>query len=193
VVTVTTRLDPLAFTRHGTGGVKYFAKPSQDKASTMSFGFSAGDIAMAIKFTISVTNALNDTRGAAPEYQQAIEHWKQLLVAYQHLQHLHTRCLDPALLDEIRSLAALAEEPIHDYIKKIHADFGTAMPTNAGESRLQVSKIFKKAKWALHSSAKDEKLRSQMSARLQTVQIKFEQLNMYIPSNCRLYFGANAN
>ncbi|KAF2796948.1 hypothetical protein K505DRAFT_415400 [Melanomma pulvis-pyrius CBS 109.77] len=142
------------------------------------FGFSAGDIAMAIKFTASVVNALKETGGAASEYQQAFEYWKGLLVSYQHLQHLHAYCLDPTLLDEIRGLAVLTEEPIHAYIKRIHAEFGTAMQLNARDTQKRISVLLKKAKWAIHSSAKDEKLRMQMSARLQTMQLKFDQIHM---------------
>jgi hypothetical protein len=145
------------------------------------FGFSAGDIAMAIKFTIQMANALKETGGAASEYQQAFEYWKYLLVTYQQLQHLRTHCMDSTLLEEIRGIAMLAEEPIHNYIQKIHGDFGSALSTKS--SRSSLTQVLKKAKWTLHAAGKEEKLRQQMSARLQTVHVKFEQLNLYKASN----------
>jgi hypothetical protein len=86
---------------------------------TVPFGFSAGDIAMAIKFTLQVTNAMKGSGGAATDYHQAFEYWKHLLITYQQLQELDTPHLDPAVQDQIRSFAALTADPIHAYIKRL--------------------------------------------------------------------------
>ena len=142
------------------------------------FGFSAGDIAMAIKFTVQVANAMKETGGAATDYHQAFEYWKHLLVTYQQLQELDTPHLDPVVQDQIRSFATLTAEPIHAYIKGLQKEFGSEMVMSTGDSPLSVLKLLKKTKWAVHSSKKDEKLLLQMIARSQTILIKFGELSV---------------
>jgi hypothetical protein len=142
------------------------------------FGFSAGDIAMAIKFTVQVANAMKGTGGAATDYHQAFEYWKNLLITYQQLQELDTPHLDPAVQDQIRSFAVLTAEPIHTYIKRLQKEFGSAMNINVGDSSLSIERLLKKTKWAVHSSIKDEKLLLQMIARSKTISINFGELNV---------------
>ena len=157
-------------------------------AMAVPFGFSAGDIAMAVKFTVQVANAMRDTGGAVSDYQQSFEYWKNLLVVYQQLHGLHAQCTDPELLQEIRALAAAAEKPVHSYIKGLHADFGATL--NDCQITSKTLRSFKKAKWALHASKKEEKFRQQMSAQLQTIQMKFEQLNMLVSRVSTSYGGS---
>jgi hypothetical protein len=142
------------------------------------FGFSAGDIAMAIKFTVQVANAMKETGGAATDYLQTFVYWKHLLVTYQQPQELDTPHLDPAVQDQIRSFAAMTAEPIYAYIKRLQKEFGSAMTMTTGGSPLSVLTLLKKTKWAVHSSIKDEKLLLQMIARSQTILIKFGELNV---------------
>ncbi|PVI05512.1 hypothetical protein DM02DRAFT_83346 [Periconia macrospinosa] len=143
------------------------------------FGFSAGDIAIAIKLTVQIANAMRDTGGAASDYEQSFDYWKDLLVVYQRLNGLHAQCTDPELLQEIRALAAEAEKPVHRYIKGLQTEFGAALNDHSISAKSLRS--FKKAKWALHASKKEEKFSKLMSAQLQTIE---DWTRSYQPRNC---------
>ncbi|KAI9743187.1 MAG: hypothetical protein M1835_002937 [Candelina submexicana] len=85
----------------------------------IGFGFSAGDIAMAIKFLWKVGKALNDTGKASSEYQHAIQYLRGLLLTLQHLQSVDLASTDASIVSALRTLSASVEKPIVTFINDI--------------------------------------------------------------------------
>jgi len=130
------------------------------------FGFSAGDIAMALKLIAQVAGALKETGGAASDYREALQYLEGLLLTLQHLQKLNTDCADPSLANAVRALTAAAEQPVRDFVGEM-SKYGSAM--GSGNSSLKAG--MRKAEWAVVAAKKADKLRGRIVAQMQPVHL----------------------
>lgn len=134
----------------------------------IGFGFSAGDIAIAVKFLWKVGEALNDTGRASGEYQQMIQGLQSLLLTLQHLQSVNLVATDACIVSALRALSATVEKPILafiDDIKKFEGSLGhedTSDQLTAGLRRVQ---------WAMRNGKKIERLGAMIAAQMQSIQL----------------------
>ncbi|KAI9793791.1 MAG: hypothetical protein M1835_007025 [Candelina submexicana] len=147
------------------------------------FGFSAGDIAMAVKVIAKASSALKDAGGSASEYQEVLQYLNGLLLTLQQIQNINIQPSNPALLNAIRAQCASSAKPVLDSINSIH-QFGDALGVQSSETAISGS--HKKVQWGLFVSKRVEKLRSQLpresiqqhyhnhTARLSTISAKAE-------------------
>jgi hypothetical protein len=144
------------------------------------FGFSAGDIAMALKLVGQVAGALKETGGAASDYRECLQYLEGLLLTLQHIQKLDTQCADPSLANAVRALTAAAEHPVREFVGEM-SKYGTAM--GPGGSPLKVG--LRKAEWAVVAAKKAEKLRARIVAQMQPVHLLMESQILSVPFGSR--------
>ncbi|KAF2691551.1 hypothetical protein K458DRAFT_2169 [Lentithecium fluviatile CBS 122367] len=132
------------------------------------FGFSAGDIAMALKFIAQVASALKETGGAASDYREVLQYLEGLLLTLQHLQRLDTSCADPSLVNAVRTLTAAAERPVKDFVSEM-SKYGSAMGSSGS-----LSSGMRKAEWAVIAAKKADRLRAKIAAQMQPIHLLLE-------------------
>lgn len=133
------------------------------------FGFSAGDIAMALKLITQVAGALKETGGAAYDYREALQYLEGLLLTLQHLQKLDTQCADPSLANAVRALTAAAERPVREFVGEM-SKYGSAM----GSSTSSLKSSTRKVEWAVFAAKKADKLRGRIVAQMQPIHLLLE-------------------
>ncbi|KAI9702790.1 MAG: hypothetical protein M1836_008004 [Candelina mexicana] len=138
------------------------------------FGFSAGDIAMAVKVIAKASSALKDAGGSASEYQEVLQYLKGLLLTLQHLQNLNIQPNNPALLNAIRAQCASSAKPVLDFVNSIQ-EFNDALGVRS--SKAAISGSHKKVQWGLFVSKGVEKLRSKIGANLEIIHLLLESHN----------------
>lgn len=134
------------------------------------FGFSAGDIVLAIEVFMKIVQALNETNGAASEYQDTMQFLQCLCIVLQYLQDINISTLDPMVRQAVQTLANAMERPLRTFITEIqkHEPSVERSSTNASKA---LRAGLRKIKWSLFISEKVDRLRNQVSAEVKTLQL----------------------
>lgn len=138
------------------------------------FGFSAGDIAMAVKVIAKASNALKEAGGSATEYQEVLQYLNGLLLTLQHLQNLNIQPANPAILNAIRAQCASPEKQVLEFISSIQ-EFDDALGVQS--SKEPISSSHKKVQWGLFITKKVERLRNKIGANLGSINLLLESYN----------------
>ena len=140
------------------------------------FGFSAGDIAIAIQLLSKVYKSLKDTSGAASEYREVSRFLQGLILTLQHLQKIELVCSDPSLVKAIQALSTTALQPILQFVEEIQK-YNSAMETPLPSRRCMSA--YRKANWVICVSKKVDKLKAAITAEMQPIYILMESQNLY--------------
>ena len=141
------------------------------------FGFSAGDIAIAIQLLSKVYKGLKEIGGAASEYHELSRFIQGLILTLQHLQKIELVCSDPSLIKAVRTLSAAALKPIFEFTEEIQKD-SWAINSLPLSSRLKIA--YRNTKWTLRMSKKAEKLRALIAAEMQPIHLLLESQSLYV-------------
>lgn len=142
---------------------------------SVPFGFSAGDLVMAVNVIAQVAQALRETGGASSEYQETFHFMEGLVLTLQHLQHLNAKCTDPSLISAIRTLTKSAEKPIREFINDIQK-FDSALGSTSQSNRF-VSGV-RKAEWVVIVRKRVDKLRGSIASQMQPIHLLLESQNL---------------
>jgi hypothetical protein len=134
---------------------------------SVPFGFSAGDIALAIQLLLKISNALKETGGASSEYQELLHFLRTSHLILQHLENIDISKLDTSSQNAIRAQAVTVMKPIQQFLKEVDI-YATSLGHLGQGSR---KSILQKAKWTLLVTKKIEKLRVKFTADLQILQL----------------------
>lgn len=135
---------------------------------TVPFGFSAGDIAEAIKLIAKIAKALKESGGSATEYQDTMKSLGSQLLMLQHLEAIHSKIRDKAVASTLQVLALRAKQPILEFMertRKYESSLGTTRPSKSMKRALH------KCDWALRVVEDARKLRTCISADLEAVHL----------------------
>jgi len=146
----------------------------------VGFGFSAGDIAIAIGLLSKVYKGLKETGGSASEYQDVSEFLRGLILTLQHLQRLQVDCCDPSLVKAIQALSEAALKPIFELLEEIK-EYDSSL--RAGAAAGQFRSSFKKGQWTLRVPKKIEKLKADITVKLKPIQLLMESESLYVYFN----------
>lgn len=134
----------------------------------IGFGFSAGDIAIAIKFLWKVGEALKHTDKASSEYQQAIQYLQSLLNTLEHLQSIDLTGADASIISALRALSASIAKPISafsDDIRKFESSLGQ------GDTGSSLAARWRRVQWVTRNAKKVEMLASAITAQTQSIHL----------------------
>ena len=134
-------------------------------------GFSAGDVALALKFVVQVSRSFRESGGASSEYQEVLRYLEGLLLTLQQLQKLDAKATDPTVIKAIEALSSSCATPLNEFIEGIRR-FEASLGAAAGGGRLRAG--FKKAQWSLFVSEKVEKLKGRIDSQLQPIHLLLE-------------------
>lgn len=137
----------------------------------IGFGFSAGDIAIAIQVLTKVYRGLRETGGSVAEYQEVSVFLKGVILTLQHIQKLELECSDPSLLKAIQTLGDAALKPIFEFIGDIKKyDPALGLKAAAGN----VKSTLKKTEWTLRFPKRVAKLKADITAKLEPIHLLME-------------------
>jgi len=85
----------------------------------MSFGWSAGDIAAAIKLLVNLVEALHSSDGAAGDYREAVGFLTDLKRTLEPLQTFTALNAHPSYADDIRIQVERIKVPVEAFLKAV--------------------------------------------------------------------------
>jgi Flp pilus assembly protein TadG len=132
------------------------------------FGFSAGDIVLAIQLLLKVSAALKETGGASSEYQEILHFLNTAKLVLEHLGTTDLSKLDLPAKNAIRAQATAAIKPLQQFLTEVE-EYATSLGNVDAKTSSRAA--FQKAKWTLVVMKKLEVLRNRFTADLQVLQL----------------------
>lgn len=126
----------------------------------MSFGWSAGDIAIAVKFLCKVTIALKEAGGAKDDFQDTTSFLKTLTQTLEHLIALQNAQLDQEILENLRDQCDQIKGPVNTFLSDVEK-YEHALGVQSTMSMLRNAP--RKLQWALFSSKKATVLKERIA------------------------------
>lgn len=83
----------------------------------MSFGWSAGDVAAALKLLYRLGNSLRESGGASSDYQDTIAFLQTFSQTIQHLHAIQATSLDPPIAQTLRDQCGQIRGPLQAFLE----------------------------------------------------------------------------
>lgn len=145
-----------------------------------TFGFSVGDFIAAIELVAKVAGALQDTGGAAAQYQSLARDLINLQIALLKIGSLHVEdATSSATIAHDQTL--LVQQSVKDLLEKI-AKFDKSLGYQAKKKGWR-HETGRKVEWALFQSREVSKLRDVVTAQVQNLGILNELQILYASIN----------
>lgn len=141
----------------------------------MSFGWSAGDIAAAVKTAYNTYEALDSCRGAAKEYREAVSFLKDLTRTLEPLETLTAWKVYPEYGEDIKKQVEAIKGPVDQFLQaalKYELSLGAA--SKKGHQR----HIYRKLKWHFFISKEILALRSKIESHMQVLDSLLQRLTL---------------
>ncbi|KAF8248008.1 hypothetical protein K440DRAFT_549882 [Wilcoxina mikolae CBS 423.85] len=132
------------------------------------FGFSVGDFIGAIGLITKICKALQDTGGAASEYQHVILELRSLERVLIHLAALEPTDENANHVNAIRGMALACQLPLREFLTKLEKYEVSLGPFAA---RNAISGAGRKTKWAVCMSEEVSKLRAIVAAKVLSINL----------------------
>ena len=144
----------------------------------MSFGFSVGDIILAVQIVAKVGLALRETGGASSEFQEASQFLCGLELTLQHLQGFSSADINPTHGAIIQAQVELIRPPLSEFLDSIEK-FETSLGPRAADRIF--SGVPRKLHWSLFVSKKAKKLQDSVAVPLCTISLLLQYATLYVP------------
>ena len=132
----------------------------------MSFGWSAGDIASALKLLYTVGKALKESCGASSEYAETSSFLTALQTTLRLLQSLDTVAFNPESADSFRDQCIQIKHHLDAFLHDV-CKYEPALASTS--KRAKILSAPRKIQWALVMPSKIKKLQGQMGGSMLTV------------------------
>ncbi|KAK4215762.1 hypothetical protein QBC37DRAFT_457879 [Rhypophila decipiens] len=153
------------------------------KLLTMSFGWSAGDIAAAIKLAHRVYDALDSCHGAKKEYREETSFLKELIQTLEPLKSFTAWGAHPVYGKDIIDRVAFMKEPVENMLQeivKLEASLG------AGSKSGRHRNVLPKLEWHFRISKRVLDLRTQIGGHMRILDSLLQRLTLDIVSTVQL-------
>ena len=140
----------------------------------MSFGWSAGDIATAIRLLVEVVQVLDTVHGAAKSYREGTQFLKRLIHVLEPLQTFTNIGANPTFRDEICMEVDAIKTQVEEFltiVMKYERGLGRG---REGHYR----NVGRKLQWHYSDSKKLEKLEMKIGHHMQALDILLQRLTM---------------
>ncbi|KAF1993930.1 hypothetical protein P154DRAFT_587440 [Amniculicola lignicola CBS 123094] len=134
----------------------------------MSFGFSAGDIAIFTKFITTVVDALKDEGGSRFEYQSAVKQCQDVLDLMDEVARLNFSRTSQSLRTRLGEQLESTKSIVDDF-KTLIARYEKSM--GKFSKRNKATSAARKVQWAFDAAEDLSKFQPRLSAQLHMVQI----------------------
>lgn len=137
----------------------------------MSFGWSAGDLALAVKLLYQVGVALKESGGASSDFQDTLTFLQTLSLTLQHVSALQNlqRSGDLEITENLRAHCTLIREPVGNFLAKIHTKYERQLGKDSKWYKLQPA--WKKLRWALSISEKAKQLQGRITTSMTAISV----------------------
>jgi hypothetical protein len=139
----------------------------------MSFGWSAGDIASAIKLVYQIGSALRDSGGAASEFQDSLSFLETLSLTLEHLSALEVVLSDSGFRGHLREQCDHIRVPLTEFLQNVGQRFGPALGANSTMNSVLAAP--RKIQWAKSTSKKVERLQRRIAVPMTAVGLLLAQ------------------
>jgi len=137
----------------------------------VAFGWSAGDIVRAISILNTVYHALQDSGGAACEYQSLKCSIESYILILKHLEALKPEEVDRSLVQAVQTLSAVALEAVFEFENEIHK-YNSALCQTSTVNRAQSG--VRKVQYALRVPKRLAKLKADLEMPIGRIQVLLE-------------------
>ena len=141
----------------------------------MSFGWSTGDIAIAIRLIYEVTNALDSSNGAAGDYRDTVLFLKDLKRTLEPLQCFTASDVPSAYRKDITEQVDHLKQPISEFLQTV-AKFDSSLGHNAKKGRQH--HVFKKLEWYMRVSKKAQALKEKIKTHMRIIDMLMLRLTL---------------
>jgi hypothetical protein len=158
----------------------------------MSFGWSAGDIAVALKLLFNLVEALDSADGASRNYREAVGFLKDLTRTLTPLEKLKDYNAYPSYASEISGQLQHIKKPIEDFLSSI-LKYEPSLGAKAPQGRHQ--QICRKLQWYLWKENKVIALRDTIESHMQIIDILMQRLILWVQHRlyiCLLFMRSQA-
>ncbi|KAK1446065.1 hypothetical protein CMEL01_10308 [Colletotrichum melonis] len=147
----------------------------------MSFGWSTGDIIVALPLFNKIRIALKDSGGSKTEYQNAITFIDELSTTLRTLDDIQTTSPHPDLLQDVCSHAKRLRIEVDLFLKTMQDEYeGSLGPFSlSGKTKTFQNKI----RYAISTSKKVQNLREKIGPELSTLQLKLSHHVLLVCAN----------
>lgn len=142
----------------------------------MSFGWSVGDIAAAVKLLYKVINALDDADGAADNYRESVGFLRDLMRTIHALSTLPSLNTYPSYTDEIEQQVNFIKEPVEHFIATVRKKYEASL----GETTLRGHHrhVYKKLQWHFAKENEVLVLRDKISRHMRIIDSLVSRLTL---------------
>ena len=133
------------------------------------FGFSVGDFVAGIHLISKVIKALEDSRGAASEYQSLIPELLRLQSLSQELQDIKPDASNLDHVNAVRGMALTFQKPLAEFLEKIEK-YKSSLAKDS-HVRNSFQGLHRKAQWAIVMPEEIDKLRSMITMKIATISL----------------------
>lgn len=143
----------------------------------VGFGYSAGDIVVAIQLLSKVYKGLRETAGSVSEYREISGTLRSLILTLQHLADLQRTCTDPSLTNAIQSLSEAALNPVMDFLEEVRK-YDPALSHGSTTNRFSAG--YRKTEWALRVPKRITKLKADIALQLEPIHVLMESATLCV-------------
>jgi len=141
----------------------------------MSFGWSAGDVAAALKLAHSLYKALDSCDGAAREYREAVSFLKELIQTLESLKTFAAWGAYPLHWKEISDRVSFIREPVESLL----GDIASLEPSLGWAAKKGHHRhILPKLNWQLRISKRVLGLRNQIESHMRILDSLLQRLTL---------------
>ena len=133
------------------------------------FGFSAGDFVAGIHLISKVIKALEDSRGAASEYQSLIQELLRLQILSQNLQDIKPDASNLDHVNAVRGMALTFQKPLAEFLEKVEK-YKSSLAKDS-HVRNSFQGLHRKVQWAIVMPEEIDKLRSMITMKIATTSL----------------------
>lgn len=143
----------------------------------MSFGWSAGDIAAAVKLSHGIYKVLESCNGAPSEYREAVAFLKELTQTLEPLKTFAAWGAYPVYGRDITERVALIKGPIESILQEIlKLEPGLGNAARSGHFR----GILPKLNWHIRVSKKVLELRNQIESHMRILDSLLQRMTLWV-------------
>ena len=132
----------------------------------MSFGWSAGDVASAMKLLYTVGKALKESCGASSDFAETSSFLLALQTTLRLLQSLDTVAINSKFAESFKELCQQIQLPLDVFLKDV-LKYEPALSSASRKSKILTAP--RKIQWALVMPSKIKKLQSQIGGAMLAV------------------------
>ena len=141
----------------------------------INFGWSVGDIAAAINILVKISKGLQETGGAASQFQQVVQDFEALKLVLEFIEDLNDNDAEFHIATALCSRSQSSQHVLGDFLAGV-AKYETSLGYDPGS--IWHHGVFRKTQWVLLMTKEVRKLQEALEPQMQSVNLLLHALQM---------------